>query len=96
MDTGFATTSPSFLVPPIELRDPPPVLPRIEIDAESCIGCAGCNAAATRTFTINQDLVAELTGYVDSLEDLIAAVDACPVYAIALYDREGLRLYPQD
>ncbi|MGB5734067.1 MAG: ferredoxin [Thiohalocapsa sp.] len=69
---------------------------RIEVDTPNCIGCGGCTAFATRTFVINDDLVAELTGELDDLDDLLSAAQSCPLYAITLFDGEGARLYPED
>ena len=73
---------------------PLPTFPRVEIESESCIGCGSCTALATNTFIVNDDLIVELTGEFDAVEDLMAAADACPVFAIALFDADGSQLYP--
>jgi ferredoxin len=68
---------------------------RVEVDFPNCIGCGSCTAFALKTFTINDDLVAELTGELDDVESLLAAADACPVYAITVIDVDGAQLYPK-
>jgi ferredoxin len=69
---------------------------RVEVDAPNCIGCGGCTAFAMQTFSINEDLIVELTGKLDDLDSLLSAADACPVYAITVIDADGTRLYPRD
>lgn len=69
---------------------------RVEVDSPNCIGCGSCTAFAMRTFIINDDLIAELTGELDDVDSLISAADACPVYAITLIDVDGTLLYPKD
>jgi len=69
---------------------------RVEVDSPSCIGCGSCTAFAMQTFTINNDLIAELTGDLDDVDSLLCAADACPVYAITVFDADGIRLYPDD
>jgi len=68
--------------------------PRVEIESQSCIGCGSCTALAINTFVVNDDLIVELTGDLDAVEDLMAAADACPVFAIALFDADGGLVYP--
>ena len=69
---------------------------RVEVDSPNCIGCGSCTAFALRTFIINDDLTAELTGELDDVDSLLSAADACPVYAITVIDVDGTRLYPKD
>ena len=69
---------------------------RVEVDTASCIGCGSCTAFAMRTFVINDELVAELTGEMDDADALLSAAESCPLYAIALFDLDGTKLYPKD
>jgi ferredoxin len=91
MDTEVRNADHAAVIPQVGLG-----AVRVEVDSPNCIGCGSCTAFAMRTFIINDDLIADLTGDLDDVDSLLSAADACPVYAITVIDVDGTRLYPKD
>ena len=69
----------------------------IKICEEDCIGDGACSNAAQNTFEMNDDSIAILKDdSIDSLEDVLAAAEACPLDIITVIDKEtGEQLYPE-
>lgn len=70
---------------------------KIVVDRDLCIGAASCVALAGKVFQLDEHqkaIVVDPTAATDA--DLLAAAQSCPVLAIALHDRAGQRLFPED
>ena len=65
----------------------------IEIDREMCIGNGACLAHATKTFKLDGENKAELTGDNDLDELILRAAENCPTKAIILSNKKG-QVYP--
>jgi ferredoxin len=64
---------------------------RIAIDRERCIGSGNCSFYAPATFDLDDDLkVIVIDANGDSVEDITAAADGCPVKAITVQPDEPL------
>jgi ferredoxin len=67
---------------------------RITTDRDRCIGSGNCAFFAPSTFDLDDELKVIVldggtTGELDRHEDIRAAVEGCPVKALALIDAEG-------
>ena len=68
---------------------------KIVIDRSLCIGAASCLAVADQTFDLddeNKAIVINPQG--NNEEEILLAAQACPTYAIFLYDEDGELIYP--
>ena len=76
---------------------PPRRIKKIVVDRDLCIGAASCVALAGKVFQLDEHqkaIVVDPTAATD--DDLLAAAQSCPVLAIALHDKTGKRLFPED
>ena len=71
---------------------------RICIDRDECIGDSMCVNEAPETFDLDDESKAfVLEGAGDSLENIMAAAQGCPLDIIKVYDKEtGKLLYPAE
>ena len=67
---------------------------KITIDKDMCIGNGACLAHAMKTFKLNDENKAELTGEVDTDELVLRAAENCPTKAIILTNEKGKQTYP--
>lgn len=70
---------------------------RIVVDRDLCIGSASCVALAGKVFQLDEHqkaVVVDPRGASD--DDILAAAQSCPVFAIALDDAHGKRVYPPE
>jgi len=68
----------------------------IKIDKDLCIGAGSCAALASLTYGLDDKGIAyiiENNDY-DTLEDILAGAQSCPVFAILLYDEEMNQIWP--
>ncbi len=56
---------------------------KLKVDQDKCIACGACVAIAPNNFDFNDDGLSSVIGD-DITEETRNAVDACPVYAIAI------------
>ncbi|MBI2989569.1 MAG: ferredoxin [Candidatus Magasanikbacteria bacterium] len=70
---------------------------RIVVDRQGCIGARSCVLVASKTFEMDEENLAFVTGTVDEddEETIKMAAESCPVLAIHLYDKEGKKLFPK-
>lgn len=68
----------------------------IKIDRTACIGAQTCVSVAPNTFKMDDQNIAICieNGDWDALETVLAAAQACPVFAIIVEDENGEQLYP--
>lgn len=69
---------------------------KIKVDSEKCIGAGTCSLIAPGVFQIDElgkAYIADPDAEQDN--DLLMAVQSCPVLAIELYDEEDNRVFPQ-
>ncbi len=66
---------------------------KIKIDPNMCIGNGACMAHAEKTFKLNDEAKAELTGEYDEDELILRAAENCPTKAIILTEK-GKQVYP--
>lgn len=70
---------------------------KIVVDRDLCIGSASCVALAAKVFQLDEHqkaVVVDPRGASD--DDILAAAQSCPVFAIALDDANGKRVYPPE
>jgi len=68
----------------------------INVVKELCIGAGSCEALAPLTFGLDDKGIAfliENSNY-DTLEDIMAGAQSCPVFAILIYDEDYNQLWP--
>ena len=69
--------------------------PVARVDARACAAHGDCLDAAPHAFTLDGDDIAVPTGAPATLDQLIAAAEACPSAAISVVDADtGEQLYP--
>jgi len=70
---------------------------KIQIESEECDGDKLCCEEAPNTFALNSDGMAKVINpNGDPPEDILAAAQACPLQAIALYDYDtGKKVWPR-
>ena len=57
---------------------------KLVVDKKKCIGCETCVILAGKTFKMNDKLKSEVINEKgNSKEDIISAIDSCPVSAIS-------------
>ncbi|QQR93260.1 ferredoxin [bacterium] len=70
----------------------------LKIDRPTCIGAGSCAALAPATFGLDEENLVYLkedgTQY-DSLEDVLAGAQSCPVFAIEVFDENMQRIWPE-
>jgi ferredoxin len=70
---------------------------RIRIDRGLCVGFGDCVLAAPAAFRLDgDDLVVFAEPEAVERERLVAACDACPVDALAVWDEEGRQIVPPE
>lgn len=57
---------------------------KIHINQRKCIGCGTCTVVAPKTFRLGKNGKAEVINQKDSLTNVKAAIQSCPVEAISL------------
>ncbi len=70
---------------------------KIIVDRDLCIGAAPCVTVAPGVFQLDKDnkaVVIDAHGADD--DTILLAAQSCPVQAIALYDEDGNRIFPED
>jgi len=68
---------------------------RIRIDRSLCVGFGDCVEAAPAAFRLGgDDVVAFVEPESVEREQLVAACDACPVDALAVWDETGAQIVP--
>lgn len=68
---------------------------RIVVDRSACIGARACVLVADKTFEMdNENLAVVKDADLDDEETIKMAAQSCPVLAIALYDKDGQRIFP--
>jgi len=68
----------------------------IKIDKNLCIGAGSCAALASNTYGLDEKGIAyiiESNDY-DTLEDILAGAQSCPVFAILLFDEDMNQIWP--
>lgn len=70
----------------------------LKIDKDICIGAGSCAALAPETFGLDDKGIVYLieNSSYDTLEDILAGAQSCPVFAIILYDSEMKQIWPQE
>ncbi len=76
--------------------DTSPVIEKIEIDRELCIGAASCVAIAPEIFELDEEnkAIAKPAAGADH-KLILEAAKSCPVAAIYLTGQAGRRIYPE-
>jgi ferredoxin len=70
---------------------------RVRIDRGLCVGFGDCVLAAPAAFRLDgDDLVVFAEPEAVERERLVAACDACPVDALAVWDEEGRQIVPPE
>lgn len=71
----------------------------IKIDRKACIGATTCTAVAPKTFEMDDQNIAVVkegtAADLDDLDTILAAAQACPVFAIIIEDESGTQIYPE-
>lgn len=69
----------------------------LKLDKEICIGAGSCAALAPDTFGLDDKGIVFLieNSTYDTLEDILAGAQSCPVFAIILYDENMNQLWPE-
>lgn len=69
---------------------------RIVVDRQACIGARSCVLIASKTFQMDEENLAYVTGTVDEddEETIKMAAESCPVLAIHLYNKDGKKIFP--
>ena len=70
----------------------------LKIDKDICIGAGSCAALAPETFGLDDKGIVYLleNSTYDTLEDILAGAQSCPVFAIILYDADMKQIWPQE
>ena len=71
---------------------------KIIVDRPACIGARSCVLVAPKTFQMDDENLAYVTGKETTYEDdetLKLAAQSCPVLAIHLYDEQNNKLFPE-
>jgi ferredoxin len=71
---------------------------RVVVDREACIGARSCVVVAEAAFQMDDENLAYVTDTMDEVDEetLRLAAEACPVFAIHLFDKEGKKLFPEE
>lgn len=69
----------------------------IKIDREACIGVGSCAAIAPLTYGLDDTNIAYLikNSTYDTLADILAGAQSCPVFAIILLDEHMNQIWPE-
>lgn len=66
------------------------------LDKDLCIGAGSCAALASQTFGLDEKGIAFIieNNEYDTLEEILAGAQSCPVFAIKILDENKNQLWP--
>ncbi len=69
---------------------------KVIIRRDVCIGAGSCHALAPETFDLDEEglVIFSAQNGKNTLDDIMAGAQSCPVFAIEIFDENDVKLWP--